>query len=73
LDEAKSEAAQELASGETCANRDPWGERPPRTAYATANLMMRAVLDNLGSLRRLLSDQMPVIGPTVVARSAIAS
>jgi hypothetical protein len=32
---------------------------------------MHGVLDNLGSLRRLLGDQMPVIGPTVVARSAI--
>jgi hypothetical protein len=42
-----------------------------RTAYAAANLMMIGVLDDLASLQRLLGDQMPVIGPTVVARSAI--
>ena len=32
--------------------------------------MMTGVLDDLASLQRLLGDQMPVIGPTVVARSA---
>jgi hypothetical protein len=32
---------------------------------------MTAVLDNLASLRRLLGDEMPAIGPTVVTRSAI--
>jgi len=42
-----------------------------RTGYAAANLMMTAVLDDLASLQRLLGDQMPAIGPTVVARSAI--
>ena len=39
--------------------------------YAAANLMMTGVVDNLGSLHQLLDDRMPVIGPTVVARSAI--
>ncbi|AKA08298.1 hypothetical protein SAZ_42370 [Streptomyces noursei ZPM] len=68
--DAKSEAAAELANSEIGQN-GPWGEYPPRTAYAAANLMMTAVLDDLASLRQLLGVQMPVIGPTVVARSAI--
>ena len=68
---AKSEVAAELANTETRANGDPWGEDPPRTAYAAANLMMTGVLDHLASLGQLLGDQMPVIGPTVIARSAI--
>jgi hypothetical protein len=33
--------------------------------------MMHVVLDNLVALHQLLDDRMPVIGPTVVARSAI--
>jgi hypothetical protein len=33
--------------------------------------MMTAVLDDLASLFRLLDTQMPVLGATVVARSAI--
>jgi hypothetical protein len=33
--------------------------------------MMTGVLDNLAALRQLLDDRMTVIGPTVVARSAI--
>lgn len=33
--------------------------------------MMTGVLDNLTALPHLLDDPMPVIGPTVVARSAI--
>ena len=66
-----SEAAAELANAETRADGSPWGEDPTRTAYAAANLMMTGVLDNLAALHQLLDDQMPVIGPTVVARSAI--
>lgn len=69
--EPGSEAAAELSNTETRQGGDPWGEDPPRTAYAAANLMMTGVLDDLASLQRLLGDQMPVIGPTVVARSAI--
>ncbi|MDX3762640.1 hypothetical protein [Streptomyces sp. AK02-04a] len=65
-----SEAATELANTEN-GQHGPWGETPPRTAYAAANLMMAGVLDDLGSLRQLLGAQMPVIGPTVVARSAV--
>lgn len=33
--------------------------------------MMTGVLDNLASIHKLLGVEMPVIGPTVVARSAI--
>lgn len=69
--EAKSEAAQELVNNEVDQNGQPWGDRPPRTTYAAANVMMTAVLDDLGSLGQLLGDPMPVIGATVVARSAV--
>jgi hypothetical protein len=66
-----SEAAAEIANTLTRTNGDPWGEDPPRTAYAAANLMMTGVLDNLASLGQLLGDQMPAMGPTIIARSAI--
>jgi len=66
-----SEAAAELANAETRPGGDPWGEDPPRTSYAAANVMMAGVLDDLAALRQLLDDKMSVIGPTVVARSAI--
>lgn len=66
-----SEAAAELANVEVRQGGDPWGEDPPRTAYAAAKLMMHGVLDDLTSIHQLLADQMPVIGPTVIARSAI--
>jgi hypothetical protein len=33
--------------------------------------MMTGVLDNLASIHQVLGDQMPVIGPTVLARSSI--
>jgi len=66
-----SEAAAEIANMEARQAGDPWGEDPPRTAYAAANLMMTGVLDNLASIHKLLGVEMPVIGPTVVARSAI--
>ena len=66
-----SEAAAEIASTEVRQDADPWGEDPPRTAYAAASLMMTAVLDNLASIHKLLGIEMPVIGATVVARSAI--
>jgi hypothetical protein len=66
-----SEAAAEIANTEVRKTGAPWGEDPPRTAYAAANLMMIGVLDNLASIRKLIGIEMPVIGPTVVARSAI--
>lgn len=66
-----SEAAAELSNTEVRQGGDPWGEDLPRTAYAAANLMMTAVLDNLASIHNLLGIEIPVIGATVVARSAI--
>jgi hypothetical protein len=69
--EPGSLAMAEITNTEIRQGGDPWGEDPVRTAYAAANLMMIGVLDDLASLQRLLGDQMPVIGPTVVARSAI--
>jgi hypothetical protein len=66
-----SEAAAEVANTEVRQGGDPWGEGPPRTAYAAASIMMTAVLDNLASIHNLTGIEMPVIGPTVVARSAI--
>jgi hypothetical protein len=68
---AGSEATAELSNTETRNDCSPWGERPPRTAYAAAKLMMIGVVDDLKSLDRLLVDPVPVIGPTVIARSAI--
>ena len=67
---AGSEAAAELANTETGPG-GLWGQNPPLTAYAAANLMMTGVLDNLTSLHQMLDDEMPVLGPTIVARSAI--
>jgi hypothetical protein len=69
--EAGSEAAAEVSNAETRQGGDPWGEDPPRTAYAAASLMMTGVLDDLAGLRQLLDDKMSVIAPTVVGRSAI--
>lgn len=66
-----SEAAAELAPAEIRANGSPWGDRPARTAYAAASLMMTGVLDNLGSLQQLVDNQMPVVGPTLVTRSTV--
>jgi hypothetical protein len=66
-----SEAAAEIANTEVRQTGAPWGEEPPRTAYAAANLMMIGVLDNLASIHKLIGIEMPVIGPTVVARSTI--
>jgi hypothetical protein len=68
---AASDGARELANAETRLTGDPWGQEIPRTAYAVANLLMLGVLDNLASLKMLLGDRMPVIGPTIVARSAL--
>ena len=58
---AGSEATAKLSNTETRNDRSPWGERPPRTAYAAANLMMLGVVDDLKSLDRLLVDPVPVI------------
>lgn len=66
-----SEAASELANTEPRQSGGTWGEREPRTAYATANLIMHGVIDDLSSLHKLLGVSMPVIGAPIVARSAI--
>jgi hypothetical protein len=58
-----SQADTEISSTES-GPAGPWGQNPPRTAYATANLMMTGVLDNLCSLKQILDDTMPVLGPT---------
>jgi hypothetical protein len=68
---AGSPGAAELANTEVQQDGTPWSDMPVRTAYAAANLMMTGVLDNLAGLRELLADRMAVIGPTVIARSAI--
>jgi hypothetical protein len=49
----------------------PRGEDPARTTYALASLLMTGVLDNLGSIWRLLGDPMLVLGQIVIARSAL--
>jgi hypothetical protein len=54
-----SEAAAEVASAEIREDGSPWGEDPLRTAYAAANLMTHAVIDNPASLHELLAGQMP--------------
>ena len=68
---AGSEAAAEVSNPESRNDGSPWDEGPPRTAYAAANVMMLGVVDDLKSLERLLVAPVPVIGPTVLARSAI--
>jgi hypothetical protein len=66
-----SEACAELASGLVRQDGQPWGETVLRTSYALASLLMTGVMDNLGSIRQLIDDPMPAIGPTVIARSAM--
>jgi hypothetical protein len=66
-----SEASTELASELVRQDGQPWGETVPRTSYALASLLMTGVMDNLGSIRQLIGDPMPAIGPTVIARSAL--
>jgi hypothetical protein len=68
---AGSGAAAELASAEVRRDGQPWGDDVLRGPYATASLLMTGVLDNLGSIRQLINDPMPAIGPTVIARSAM--
>jgi hypothetical protein len=62
-----AEAAGEIADAVKLFGHD----RQIRTTYAIANVLMIAVLDQLGALQCLLQNPMPVIAPTVVARSAI--
>jgi hypothetical protein len=68
---ADSEAFAELVSGQVGEDGQPWGDDVPRTPYAAASLLMTGVLDNLGSIRQLIGDPMPAVGPTLIARSAM--
>lgn len=66
-----SEASAELASVQARHDEQPWSEDVLRTPFAAASLLMTGVLDNLGSIRQLIGEPMPAIGPTVIARSAM--
>lgn len=66
-----SEACAELATRQVRQDGQPWGEHVLRTPYALASLLMTGVMDNLGSIRQLIDDPMPAMGPTVIARSAM--
>lgn len=68
---ADSEASAELASWQVRQDGQPWSDEVLRTPYAAASLLMTGVLDNLGSIRQLIDDPMPAIGPTLIARSAM--
>jgi hypothetical protein len=66
-----SEASRELASPPTRRDGNPWDEETARSTYGAANLLMTGVIDNLGSIRGLIGEPMPAIGPRVLARSAM--
>ena len=66
-----SEASRELTSLPTRRDGDPWDEDTARWTYAAASLLMTGVIDNLGSIRSLIGEPMPAIGPRVLARSAM--
>jgi hypothetical protein len=68
---ADSEASAELASGQVRQDGQSRSDEVLRTPYAAASLLMTGVLDNLGSIRQLIDDPMPAIGPTLIARSAM--
>jgi hypothetical protein len=66
-----SEASRELTSLPTRRDGNPWDEDTARWTYAAASLLMTGVIDNLGSIRGLMGEPMPAIGPRVLARSAM--
>ena len=66
-----SEASRELASLPTRQDGSLWDEDTARWTYAAASLLMTGVLDNLGSIRGLIGEPMPAIGPRVLTRSAM--
>jgi hypothetical protein len=66
-----SEASRELVSLPRRQDGNPWDEDIVRSAYAAASILMTGVLDNLGSIRGLLGEPMPAMGPRVLARSAM--
>ena len=66
-----SEASRELANLPYRQDGNPWHEDTARSTYMAANVLMTGVLDNLGSIRSLIGEPMPAIGPRVLARSAM--
>ena len=66
-----SEATREHTSLPTPRDGDPRDEDTARWTYAAASLLMTGVIDNLGSIRSLIGEPMPAIGPRVLARSAM--
>ena len=66
-----SEASRELTTLPTRQDGNPWDEDTARWTYAAASLLMTAVIDNVGSIRGLIGEPMPAIGPRVLARSAM--
>jgi hypothetical protein len=66
-----SEASRELTSLPTGWDGSPWDEDTARSTYAAASLLMTGVIDNLGSIRGLIGEPMPAIGPRVLTRSAM--
>jgi hypothetical protein len=66
-----SEASAELADMQVQRDGQPWSDDVLRTPYAAASLLMTGVMDNLGSIRQLMGEPMPAIGPTVIARSTM--
>ena len=66
-----SEASRELASLPARRDGNLWDEETTRSTYGAASLLMTGVLDNLGSIRGLIGEPMPAIGPRVLARSAM--
>lgn len=66
-----SEASREVTSLPTRWDGSAWDEDTARWTYAAASLLMTGVIDNLGSIRDLIGEPMPAIGPRVLTRSAM--
>ena len=67
----KSEAAAELRNVETRADTSPWGEDPIRTAYAAADMFIRATIDCLDALADSTNLLTTIYVPHVLARAAM--
>ena len=65
-----SEADAELRNAEQ-GPAGPWGDLPVRTAYALADVGIKAALDQLTALQILTEPITPALGTTVVSRSAV--
>ncbi|MGA2830923.1 MAG: hypothetical protein ABSF03_32965 [Streptosporangiaceae bacterium] len=66
-----SEASRELASLPARLDGNPWDEDTARSTYSATSILMTGVLDNFGSIRGLIGEPMPAMGPRVLARSAM--